>query len=203
MYTIKRASELLDRKARTEQDKCKEYGYKKTKGRYTLNLSQLKELAHWFYPQEDTIPEELLVLLDHANNVDSFNTKRNTPQQNETKRNETLESVSDSINLHAEELSRLQPPIRTQEEIDAEAIETVNALAMKQGLKPTYYTDEEYTELIGELATLKILKVQVEELKEQNKELREMLKDGLSSIQKALNNIGERNYMEAKEKGIE
>ena len=203
MYTIKRVSELLDRKTRTVQDKCKEYGYKKTKGRYTLNLSQLKELTHWFYPQEETIPEELLVLLDHANSVDSFNTKRNTPQQNETKRNETLESVRDSISLHAEEISRLQPPTRTQEEIDAEAIDTVNALAMKQGLKPTYYTDEEYTELIGELATLKILKVQVEELKEQNKELREMLKDGLSSIQKALNNIGERNYMEAKEKGIE
>ena len=203
MYTIKRASELLDRKTRTVQDKCKEYGYKKTKGRYTLNLSQLKELTHWFYPQEETIPEELLVLLDHANSVDSFNTKRNTPQKNETKRNKTLESVRDSISLHAEEISRLQPPTRTQEEIEAEAIDTVNALAMKQGLKPTYYTDEEYTELIGELATLKILKVQVEELKEQNKELREMLKDGLSSIQKALNNIGERNYMEAKEKGIE
>ena len=203
MYTIKRASELLDRKTRTVQDKCKEYGYKKTKGRYTLNLSQLKELTHWFYPQEETIPEELLILLDHANSVDSFNTKRNTPQENETKRDETLESVRDSMYLHAEEITQLQPPTRTQEEIEAEAIDTVNALAMKQGLKPTYYTDEEYTELIGELATLKILKVQVEELKEQNKELREMLKEGLSSIQKALNNIGERNYMEAKEKGID
>lgn len=203
MYTIKRASELLDRKARTVQDKCKEYGYKKTKGRYTLNLSQLKELTHWFYPQEDTIPEELLILLDHANSVDGFNTKRNTPQQNESKRNETLESVRDSMYLHAEEITQLQPPIRTQEEIDAEAIETVNALAMKQGLKPTYYTDEEYTDLVGSLAKLEILEVQVQELKEQNKELREMLKDGLSSIQKALSNIGERNYIEAKEKGVE
>lgn len=189
MHTIKRTAEILNRKVRTVQDKCKEFEYSKTKGKYLISNDQLKELAEWFYPEEDKRPEELQTILNHAETIEGFNSKRNATQENAIEREETQK-----VNAYAKQ---------TQEEINEAAIDTVNALAMKQGLKPTYYTEEEYTELIGRLAKLEILEEQVEELKEQNKELREMLKEGLTSIQKALTNIGERNYIEAKEKGVE
>jgi len=186
MYNLKTTATALNIKLRTLQNKCREFGYSKVLGKYSISNEQLIELADWFYPDESKRPAELLELMSHSNTVEDFNRKRVATPQNA---NETHKVLS--------------TPKQTQEEINEAAIETVNALAMKQGLKPTYYTDEEYTELVGRLAKLEILEEQVQELKEQNKELREMLKDGLNSIQKALSNIGERNYIEAKEKGVE
>jgi hypothetical protein len=89
------------------------------------------------------------------------------------------------------------------------AIDAVTVYAARQGLVNKFYTEEEYAELIGQFERLKVVEENTAELKEQiaylresNKELTLMLKEGLISVQKALTTLSERNTIEAGDKGL-
>lgn len=193
LFTPQEVAEYYDKTLRTIQRYCNTQELAKTSKGYMLSHIDLKKMANYFYPNE--YPSKLTTFLNslgiwHEAEHDKALSQSKHIRIGDTKRNEATPSDISEIPIN-------------------DAVELVSTYAIKQGLVPKFYTEEEYQELVGQLERLEAVEENTSELKEQiaylresNKELREMLKDGLGSIQKAITAISERNTLEAKEKGL-
>jgi hypothetical protein len=193
LYSPKEVAEYYEKTLRTIQRYCYIQEVAKTSKGYMLSYIDLKKMANYFYPNE--YPSNLTTFLNslgiwHEAEHDKALSQSKHIRVGENQGNTTTPSDISEIPIN-------------------DAVELVSTYAIKQGLVPKFYTEEEYQELVGQLERLEAVEENTSELKEQiaylresNKELREMLKDGLGSIQKAITAISERNTLEAKEKGL-
>lgn len=189
--TAKYVAQLMDKTVRTIQRYCDLYDIPKTKEGYMLSVDDVRAIGESIYPKGDyTIAlKEFLNTegLLHQSRRD-IALKASKEVRQKTTSNDKQGATNDSID---------------------DAIERVTVYANRQGLVPKFYTEEEYAQLIGQLERLEVvegntaeLKEQIAYLRESNKELTQMLKEGLISVQKALNTLSERNTLEANDKGL-
>ena len=191
LYTPQEVAEYYEKTLRTIQRYCNTQEVEKTSKGYMLSYVDLKKMANYFYPKE--YPIKLTTFL---NGLGIWHSAERDKALNESKEIR----IGDTTRQETTPLNDI--PIN-------DAVELVSTYAVKQGLVPKFYTEEEYQELVGQLERLEVVEENTAELKEQiaylrdsNKELREMLKDGLANVQKALTTLSERNTLEAKDKGL-
>lgn len=195
VYTPSEIYRHYGKSLRTIQRYCDAHSIEKTTEGYLLNADTLQEMANYFYPKG--FPSDLITFLNSVGIWHKAEHKKALKESSETRQKTT---DNDTSKRQATPLNDI--PIN-------DAVEMVSTYAIKQGLVPKFYTEEEYQELIGQLERLEVVEENTAELKEQiaylreaNKELRDMLKDGLASVQKALSTLSERNTLEAKDKGL-
>ena len=90
---------------------------------------------------------------------------------------------------------KLSEEIPHQEKLKR-AIQLITLAAMEQGLNHKVFTEIEYQDLIGTMSEVDFQKEQVQYLRGRVEKQDEVLK-------KLVNQVSERNYIEAKEKGFD
>jgi hypothetical protein len=191
IFTIKYVAGLMGKSTRTVQRYCDLCDTRKTKEGYKIYLHDVQAIGEAIYPEGD-YP---LALLEFLNAREVLH---------ESRRNIALKASKEVRGV-----DRADKVDATEDKgIDA-AIDAVTVYAARQGLVSKFYTEEEYAELKGQFERLKVVEENTAELKEQiaylresNKELTLMLKEGLISVQKALTTLSERNTIEAGDKGL-
>lgn len=193
-YAPSEVAQYYNKSVRTIQRYCDTHDITRTAEGYILSLEDLKSMANYYYPKG--YPSDLTAFL---NKLGVWHEAEHEKAIEESKKLRQTATANDKGKQHS---ATNDIPIN-------DAVELVSTYAIKQGLVPKFYTESEYQELIGQLERLEVVEENTAELKEQiaylresNKELRELLKDGLGSIQKALSTLSERNTLEAKEKGL-
>lgn len=195
--TSKYVAQLMAKTVRTIQRYCDQYDIPKTKEGYMLSVDDVKEMAKFYYPKGDykVKGKDNVALKEFLNTEGILHQTRRESALKASKEVRQQTTVNDKRTA-------------TNDSID-DAIERVTVYANRQGLVPKFYTEEEYAQLIGQLERLEVVEENTAELKEQiaylresNKELTLMLKEGLISVQKALTTLSERNTIEANDKGL-
>lgn len=195
--TSKYVAQLMAKTVRTIQRYCDQYDIPKTKEGYMLSVDDVKEMVQFYYPKGDykVKGKDNVALKEFLNTEGVLHKTRRESALKASKEVRQQTTVNDK-----------RPA--TNDSID-DAIERVTVYANRQGLVPKFYTEEEYAQLIGQLERLEVVEENTAELKEQiaylresNKELTLMLKEGLISVQKALTTLSERNTIEANDKGL-
>lgn len=195
--TSKYVAQLMNKTVRTIQRYCDQYDIPKTKEGYMLSVDDVKEMAKFYYPKGDykVKGKDNVALKEFLNTEGILHQTRRESALKASKEVRQQTTVNDKRTA-------------TNDSID-DAIERVTVYANRQGLVPKFYTEEEYAQLIGQLERLEVVEENTAELKEQiaylresNKELTLMLKEGLISVQKALTTLSERNTIEANDKGL-
>jgi hypothetical protein len=191
-FKVLEVAPFFNKSVRTIQRYCDAYDIPKTNEGYLVSLEDLQSMGQYYYPKGD-FPLPLL---------EFFNAEG------------VLHSTRQEIALKASKEVRQQTTTNdkrtaTEDKSIDTAIDAVTVYAARQGLVNKFYTEEEYAELIGQFERLKVVEENTAELKEQiaylresNKELTSMLKEGLISVQKALTALSERNTIEANDKGL-
>lgn len=179
---------------RTTQRYCDAHDIRKSKDGYLVSLDDIQSMGKYYYPKGD-FPTALLEFFNAEGILHSTRQEIALEEAKEQRQGATRSDKKRTTNVRDIEID--------------DAVEIVTSYATKQGLVPKFYTEEEYAELIGQLERLEVVEENTAELKEQiaylresNKELTSMLKDGLLSVQKALNALSERNTIEANDKGL-
>jgi hypothetical protein len=193
-FKVLEVAPLFNKSVRTIQRYCDAYDIPKTNEGYLVSLEDLQSMGQYYYPKGD-FP---LPLLEFFNAEGVLHSTRQEIALEDAKRQRQGATVNDkkrATNVREIEIN--------------DAVQIVTSYATKQGLVPKFYTEEEYAELIGQLERLEVVEENTAELKEQiaylresNKELTSMLKEGLISVQKALTTLSERNTIEAGDKGL-
>jgi hypothetical protein len=195
--TSKYVAQLMAKTVRTIQRYCDQYDIPKTKEGYMLSVDDVKEMVQFYYPKGDykVKGKDNVALKEFLNTEGVLHKTRRESALKASKEVRQQTTVNDKRTA-------------TNDSID-DAIERVTVYANRQGLVPKFYTEEEYAQLIGQLERLEVVEENTAELKEQiaylresNKELTLMLKEGLISVQKALTTLSERNTIEANDKGL-
>lgn len=195
--TSKYVAQLMAKTVRTIQRYCDQYDIPKTKEGYMLSVDDVKEMAKFYYPKGDykVKGKDNVALKEFLNTEGILHQTRRESALKASKEVRQQATVNDKRTA-------------TNDSIN-DAIERVTVYANRQGLVPQFYTEEEYAQLIGQLERLEVVEENTAELKEQiaylresNKELTLMLKEGLISVQKALTTLSERNTIEANDKGL-
>jgi hypothetical protein len=195
--TSKYVAQLMAKTVRTIQRYCDQYDIPKTKEGYMLSVDDVKEMVQFYYPKGDYKVKgtDNVALKEFLNTEGVLHKTRRESALKASKEVRQQTTVNDKRTA-------------TNDSID-DAIERVTVYANRQGLVPKFYTEEEYAQLIGQLERLEVVEENTAELKEQiaylresNKELTLMLKEGLISVQKALTTLSERNTIEANDKGL-
>jgi hypothetical protein len=195
--TSKYVAQLMAKTVRTIQRYCDQYDIPKTKEGYMLSVDDVKEMVQFYYPKGDykVKGKDNVALKEFLNTEGVLHQTRRESALKASKEVRQQTTVNDKRTA-------------TNDSID-DAIERVTVYANRQGLVPKFYTEEEYAQLIGQLERLEVVEENTAELKEQiaylresNKELTLMLKEGLISVQKALTTLSERNTIEANDKGL-
>lgn len=195
--TSKYVAQLMAKTVRTIQRYCDQYDIPKTKEGYMLSVDDVKEMVKFYYPKGDykVKGKDNVALKEFLNTEGILHQTRRESALKASKEVRQQTTVNDKRTA-------------TNDSID-DAIERVTVYANRQGLVPKFYTEEEYAQLIGQLERLEVVEENTAELKEQiaylresNKELTLMLKEGLISVQKALTTLSERNTIEANDKGL-
>lgn len=195
--TSKYVAQLMNKTVRTIQRYCDQYDIPKTKEGYMLSVDDVKEMVKFYYPKGDykVKGKDNVALKEFLNTEGILHQTRRESALKASKEVRQQTTVNDKRTA-------------TNDSID-DAIERVTVYANRQGLVPKFYTEEEYAQLIGQLERLEVVEENTAELKEQiaylresNKELTLMLKEGLISVQKALTTLSERNTIEANDKGL-
>ena len=131
----------------------------------------------------------------------SFYEKRAKKRAKKTEITERKTPISDNSELEALRKenkllkAELTKDIPHQEKLK-EAIKLITLEAMEQGVTHKVFTEEEYTDIIGTLAEVNFQTKQVEYLKGRVEKQDEMLQEISSQIR-------QRNFIEAKEKGLD
>jgi len=182
----------MGKTTRTIQRYCDLHDIPKTKEGYMLSMDDLLEISEAAYPKGD-YPLALLEFLNGGGLL------------HESRRNIALKASKEA----RQQTTTNDKRTATEDKSIDTAIDAVTVYAARQGLVNKFYTEEEYAELIGQFERLKVVEENTAELKEQiaylresNKELTLMLKEGLISVQKALTTLSERNTIEAGDKGL-
>ncbi len=191
IFTIKYVAGLMGKSTRTVQRYCDLCDTRKTKEGYKIYLHDVQAIAETAYPEGD-YPLALLEFLNDGGLL-----------------HESRHNIALKASKEVRGVDRADKGDATEDKSIDTAIDAVTVYAARQGLVSKFYTEEEYAELKGQFERLKVVEENTAELKEQiaylresNKELTLMLKEGLISVQKALTTLSERNTIEAGDKGL-
>ena len=193
-YSISEASKLIGVSTRKLQRIAKKLNLRLIDGRYLFTGSQLKEiLLNDTTPTRQATNNTTLKTSDlkgdiSSNDLDIITNLKNVLNTLKTTLNETLEENK----ILKEKLSEEIPH---QEKLK-EAIQLITLEAMEQGLSHKIFTEIEYQDLIGTISEVDFQKEQVQYLRSRVEKQDEVLK-------KLVNQVSERNYIEAKEKGFD
>lgn len=193
-YSISEASKLIGVSTRKLQRIAKKLNLRLIDGRYLFTGSQLKEiLLNDTTPTRQATNNTTLKTSDlkgdiSSNDLDIITNLKNVLNTLKTTLNETLQENK----ILKEKLSKEIPH---QEKLK-EAIQLITLEAMEQGLNHKVFTEIEYQDLIGTISEVDFQKEQVQYLRSRVEKQDEVLK-------KLVNQVSERNYIEAKEKGFD
>ena len=193
-YSISEASKLIGVSTRKLQRIAKKLNLRLIDGRYLFTGSQLKEiLLNDTTPTRQATNNTTLKTSDlkgdiSSNDLDIITNLKNVLNTLKTTLNETLQENK----ILKEKLSEEIPH---QEKLK-EAIQLITLEAMEQGLSHKIFTEIEYQDLIGTISEVDFQKEQVQYLRSRVEKQDEVLK-------KLVNQVSERNYIEAKEKGFD
>ena len=193
-YSISEASKLIGVSTRKLQRIAKKLNLRLIDGRYLFTGNQLKEiLLNDTTPTRQTTDSTSLKTSDlkgdiSSNDLDIITNLKNVLNELKTTLNETLQENK----ILKEKLSEEIPH---QEKLK-EAIQLITLEAMEQGVNHKIFTESEYQDLIGTISEVDFQKEQVQYLRSRVEKQDEILK-------KLVNQVSERNYIEAKEKGLD
>ena len=191
-YPIKESIEITGIPQRTLTRIAKKENIKKIDGRYLFTGSQLK------------------ILIERRNfRENKKQSSQPTPSQShlaKPKNDSDLEALiienSDlklEIENLKEELKELKKELREEiphQEKLRNAIQLITLEALEQNVKHKIFTDEEYQDIIGTMTEVDFQKEQVQYLRSRVEKQDEILN-------KLVNQVSERNFIEAKEKGLD
>ena len=194
LYSINETSEATKIPKRTLQRKARTMGAKMIDGRYLFSGHQIKKL-----------------ILSNA--PTPRQTSINAPTKSDDLKPLSRDSSPNTININIDVLNVLKTRIKELEKENAElrdeltreiprqeklrnAIELITLEALEQNVQHKIFTDEEYNDIIGTIN-------EVEFQKEQVQYLRSRVEKQDTILAKLVNQVSERNYIEAKEKGFD
>lgn len=193
-YSISESSRLIDVSTRKLQRIAKKMNLRLIDGRYLFTGRQLKKilLAHTTTTRQTTDNATIKnVNLEgdiSADELDIISNLKSVLNELKSTLNETLEE-----NRILKE--KLAEDIPHQEKLK-QAIQLITLEAMEQGLNHKVFTEIEYQDLIGTISEVDFQKEQVQYLRGRVEKQDEVLK-------KLVNQVSERNFIEAKEKGLD
>jgi len=192
-YSISESSKLIGVSTRKLQRIAKKINLRLIDGRYLFTGSQLKEiLLNDTTPTRQATNNTSIKTSDlkgdiSSNDLDIITNLKSVLNELKTTLNETIE---ENRILRA----KLSEEIPHQEKLK-EAIQLITLEAMEQGLNHKVFTETEYQDIIGTMSEVDFQKEQVQYLRGRVEKQDEVLK-------KLVNQVSERNYIEAKEKGF-
>ena len=193
-YSIAEASRLIGVSTRKLQRKAKKLNLRLIDGRYLFTGKQLKEIllndtTPTRHTTNNTTTEKSVLKGDISSEDLDIITYLKTAL-NELK--STLNEVLEENKILKEKLSKEVPH---QEKLK-QAIQLITLEAMEQGVSHKIFTETEYQDLIGTISEVDFQKEQVQYLRGRVEKQDEVLK-------KLVNQVSERNFIEAKEKGFD
>jgi len=193
-YSISESSKLIGVSTRKLQRIAKKLNLRLIDGRYLFTGEQLKKilLNDTTTTRQTTrnTSSEIGVLKGdiYSGDLDIITNLKSALKELKTTLNETLEENR----ILKEKLSKEVPH---QEKLK-EAIQLITLEAMEQGLNHKVFTETEYQDIIGTISEVDFQKEQVQYLRGRVEKQDEVLR-------KLVNQVSERNYIEAKEKGLD
>ena len=193
-YSIAEASRLIGVNTRRLQRIAKKLNLRLIDGRYLFTGKQLKEiLLSDTTPTRQatnntTIKKSVLESDISSGDLDIITNLKSVLGELKSALNETLEENR----ILKEKLSEEVPH---QEKLK-QAIQLITLEAMEQGVSHKIFTETEYQDLIGTISEVDFQKEQVQYLRGRVEKQDEVLK-------KLVNQVSERNFIEAKEKGFD
>lgn len=193
-YSISESSKLIGVNARKLQRIAKKINLRLIDGRYLFTGKQLKKIllddTTTTRQATNNTSTEISVLKGDisSDSLDIITNLKSALNELKSALNETLE---ENKILRA----KLSEEIPHQEKLK-EAIQLITLEAMEQGLNHKVFTELEYQDLIGTISEVDFQKEQVQYLRSRVEKQDEVLK-------KLVNQVSERNYIEAKEKGLD
>mgnify|MGYP001580743421 FL=1 len=193
-YSISEGSKLIGVSTRKLQRLAKKQKLRLIDGRYLFTGRQLKKIlltatTTTRHTTNNTTSENIDLSPDISENeLDIISNLKSVLNELKSTLNETLEENK----LLKEKLSEEIPH---QEKLKR-AIQLITLEAMEQGLNHKVFTEIEYQDLIGTISEVDFQKEQVQYLRGRVEKQDEVLK-------KLVNQVSERNYIEAKEKGLD
>ena len=193
-YSISEGSKLIGVSTRKLQRLAKKQKLRLIDGRYLFTGRQLKKI--------------LLTATTTTRHTTNNTTSKNidlSPDISEddldiianlkTVLNELKQTLNETLEENKLLKEKLSEEIPHQEKLKR-AIQLITLEAMEQGLNHKVFTEIEYQDLIGTISEVDFQKEQVQYLRGRVEKQDEVLK-------KLVNQVSERNYIEAKEKGFD
>lgn len=193
-YSISEGSSLIGVSTRKLQRLAKKQKLRLIDGRYLFTGRQLKKIlltatTTTRHTTNNTTSKNIDLSADISEDeLDIISNLKSVLNELKQTLNETLEENK----LLKEKLSEEIPH---QEKLKR-AIQLITLEAMEQGLNHKVFTEIEYQDLIGTISEVDFQKEQVQYLRGRVEKQDEVLK-------KLVNQVSERNYIEAKEKGFD
>ena len=193
-YSISEGSKLIGVSTRKLQRLAKKQKLRLIDGRYLFTGRQLKKIlltatTTTRHTTNNTTSKNIDLSADISEDeLDIISNLKSVLNELKQTLNETLEENK----LLKEKLSEEIPH---QEKLKR-AIQLITLEAMEQGLNHKVFTEIEYQDLIGTISEVDFQKEQVQYLRGRVEKQDEVLK-------KLVNQVSERNYIEAKEKGFD
>jgi hypothetical protein len=193
-YSISESSKLIGVSTRKLQRIAKKLNLRLIDGRYLFTGEQLKKIllndtTTTRQATRNTSSEIGVLKGDiYSGDLDIITNLKSALKELKTTLNETLEENR----ILKEKLSKEVPH---QEKLK-EAIQLITLEAMEQGLNHKVFTETEYQDIIGTISEVDFQKEQVQYLRGRVEKQDEVLR-------KLVNQVSERNYIEAKEKGLD
>ena len=212
-YPIKEASDLTGINPRTLSRLAKKLGIEKIDNRYIFKgsdlITHLKKIEVEVGKYDEILKE--IDTLETRNSklsqqVEALSKSVKTLTEDNQELNEIIKEKDGVYNLKSDEVHKLKQKLveRTayltsdipHKEKLKEAIRLITLEAMEQGVTHKIFSEDEYDDIIGTMAEVNFQTKQVEYLKGRVEKQDEMLQEISSQIR-------QRNFIEAKEKGLD
>jgi hypothetical protein len=193
-YSLSETSDLINIHPRTLQRRAKKMGAKMIDGRYLFTGHQIKELIlHDTTTTRQKVGDRTIetTLVKDTNPLEDTNTITINIDVLNILKNRLNELEKENAELRDE----LTKEIPHQEKL-RNAIQLITLEALEQNVQHKIFTDEEYQDIIGTMTEVDFQKEQVQYLRSRVEKQDEILN-------KLVNQVSERNFIEAKEKGLD
>ena len=189
IYSTKEAAVKLNVLPRAIQKKCKANDVRKKDNKYLITDELLKE---WNVQTSSTKDKGLRPNVQNIKELKQIDLE---VQSLQLEINE-LHKINGNLKLEiAREKLELTKDIPHQDKLK-KAIQLITLEAMEQGITHKVFSDDEYQDIIGTLS-------EVDFQKEQVQYLRERVEKQDTILNKLVQQVSERNFIEAKEKGLD
>ena len=202
-YSVKETSKIVNISKRTLQRIAKKKENRIIDGRYLFTGFQIKELLA-LASRQTTTSRQATEIDDNVTTLKA-NLKSMTLRFEEAEKNNKnqLDLQVQSLELEIEKLKEENKNLKLEltdnlphREKLKKAIQLITLEAMELGVQHKVFTDEEYQDLIGTISEVDFQKEQVEYLRSRVEKQDEILT-------KLVNQVSEKNYIEARDKGYD